>query len=48
MKWHSLQKDGTINHYDIQFGNRLVRNIPAYLIESIHEQKHEHEEKLEK
>ena len=40
--WHSLMSDGTITQYDIKFGEKLVRNIPASLVESIEETQHEH------
>jgi len=42
---HSLKKDGTITHYDIKFGNKLIKNIPAKLVESVKEQNHAHETK---
>ena len=42
---HSLKKDGTISHYDIKFGNKLIKNIPAKLVESVKEQNHAHETK---
>ena len=46
--WHSLRRDGTINFYDVQFGNKLLKNIPARDVISIRETVHEHEEKSER
>ena len=43
--WHSLKSDGTISRYDIRFGDRVLRRIPARLVESINEVTHEHEER---
>ena len=43
--WHSLKKDGTITQYDIRFGKKVLRGIPAGLVESIKETVHEHEER---
>ena len=43
--WHSLKKNGTITQYDIKFGRRVLKRIPARLVKSIKEQKHEHEER---
>ena len=43
--WHSLKRDGTITRYDIKFGGQTLKNVPAALVESIKEQKHEHEER---
>ncbi len=46
--WHSLRRDGSINFYDVQFGNKLLKNIPARDVISIREAVHEHEEKSER
>ncbi len=43
--WHSLKRDGTIDQYDIRFGKKVLRGIPASLVESITEKVHEHEER---
>ena len=43
--WHSLKNDGTVARYDIRFGNKVIRSVPARLVESIKEQQHEHEER---
>tara|TARA_B100001123_G_scaffold451206_1_gene628472 strand:- start:9856 stop:10005 length:150 start_codon:yes stop_codon:yes gene_type:complete len=43
--WHSLKKDGSITKYDIRFGGKILRGIPAALVESIKEVQHEHEER---
>ena len=42
---HDLSKSGFITYYDIRFGKKVVRNIPAELVESIEEHTHEHEER---
>jgi hypothetical protein len=42
--YHSLQQDGTITHYDINFNGQVLKNVAAKLVESIKEQTHEHEE----
>jgi len=41
--WHSLEKDGTITHYDIRFGRKTVSNVPADLVEAKKVQEHKHE-----
>jgi hypothetical protein len=46
--WHSLQKGGAINRYDIKFQKKVLRNIPAKLVKAIREQKHEHAERPER
>ena len=43
MTWHSLQKDGTVTHYDIRFGRKTVSNVPASLVEAKKVQEHKHE-----
>ena len=42
---HDLKKDGTITYYNLKFGNRIINNVPARLVESVNEIRHEHEEK---
>jgi len=41
--WHSLESDGTINHYDIKFGKKILKNVPSALVEAVHGRQHEHE-----
>ena len=43
MIWHSLMRDGKVTQYDIRFGNKVIRGIPAALVEAekVHEHKHE-------
>ena len=49
VKHHTLYKDGSITHYDVQFEDRLIKSIPANLLEATEMQKHKHAiEKLEK
>ena len=49
VKHHTLYEDGSITHYDVQFGKRLVKQIPAHLLEATEMQKHKHAiDKLEK
>ena len=49
VKHHTLFEDGSVTHYDVQFGNKLIKQIPAYLLEATKMQKHKHAiEKLEK
>ncbi len=43
--WHSLERDGTINRYDIKFGKKILKNVPSALVESVKEHTHEHEER---
>ena len=46
---HTLLEDGSITHYDVKFGNRTIKNIPANMLEATKIQKHKHAiEKLEK
>ena len=40
--WHSLDGNGAISHYDIAFGKKTLKNIPAPLVEAVKEAKHEH------
>jgi hypothetical protein len=40
--WHSLDRNGAIGHYDIAFGQKTLKNVPANLVESVKEATHEH------
>ena len=46
--WHSLTHDGTISQYDIRFGRKVIRGIPAALVEAEKVQEHKHEAHEEK
>jgi hypothetical protein len=49
VKHHTLLEDGSITHYDVQFGKKLVKNIPSNMLEVTKIQKHKHAiEKLKK
>ena len=39
---HTLYEDGSITHYDVKFGNRTIKNIPATRLESVNMQEHSH------
>ena len=41
--YHDLKSSGKINYYNIKVENRIFTHIPSRLIESIKENKHEHE-----
>ena len=43
VKHHTLFEDGTITEYDVQFGNKLVRSIPASKLNPVKIQEHSHE-----
>jgi hypothetical protein len=43
VKHHTLFEDGSITTYDVQFGNRLVKSIPANKLTVVKEQSHSHE-----
>tara|TARA_Y100001938_G_scaffold147252_1_gene228051 strand:+ start:606 stop:944 length:339 start_codon:yes stop_codon:yes gene_type:complete len=43
VKHHTLFEDGSITNYDVQFGNRLVKSIPADKLVVVKEQSHSHE-----
>ena len=43
VKHHTLFEDGSITTYDIQFGNRLVKSIPANKLNAVKIQEHKHE-----
>ena len=46
---HTLLEDGSITHYNVKFGNRTIKNIPANMLEASKIQKHKHAiKKLEK
>ena len=40
---HTLFEDGTITQYDVKFGNKLVKSIPANMLEVKKQQEHSHE-----
>ena len=42
---HDLERDGTINYYDIKIGNDLFTKVPARMVEAVMTEVHEHEEK---
>ena len=37
---HTLFEDGTITKYDVQFENKIIKNIPADMLEVIEMQEH--------
>lgn len=41
--WHTLDESGNISHYDVQFGEKVVKNIPASKLIVISEKNHMHE-----
>ena len=43
VKHHTLFEDGTITKYDVQFENKLVKSIPADMLEVVKMQEHSHE-----
>ena len=43
VKHHTLFEDGSITNYDVQFGNKLVKSIPADKLIVVKEQSHSHE-----
>ena len=43
VKHHTLFEDGTITKYDVKFGNKLVKSIPANMLEVKKQQEHKHE-----
>ena len=46
---HTLLEDGSITHYNVKFGNKIIKNIPTNLLEVTNMQKHKHAiDKLEK
>ena len=46
--WHSLMRNGKVTQYDIRFGRKVIRNIPAALVEADKVQEHKHEGREEK
>ena len=40
---HTLLEDGSITHYDVKFGNKIIKNIPADKLSIVKEQSHKHE-----
>ena len=40
---HKLLEDGTIPSYDVKFGKRTIKNIPADKLTVVKEQSHSHE-----
>ena len=40
---HTLFEDGTITKYDVKFGNKTIKNIPANMLEVTEMQEHSHE-----
>ena len=46
---HTLLEDGSITHYNVKFGNKIIKNIPTNMLEVTNMQKHKHAiDKLEK
>ena len=43
VKHHTLFEDGTITKYDVKFGNKLVKSIPANMLEVKKQQEQKHE-----
>ena len=41
--WHTLNESGNISHYDVKFGKKVVKNIPAQKLIVISESNHMHE-----
>tara|TARA_Y100001938_G_scaffold134073_1_gene194150 strand:- start:1024 stop:1458 length:435 start_codon:yes stop_codon:yes gene_type:complete len=39
---HTLYEDGSITNYDVKFGNKTIKNIPATRLESVQMQEHSH------
>ena len=42
VKHHTLFEDGSITNYDVQFGNKLIKSIPADKLVAVKEQSHGH------
>jgi hypothetical protein len=40
--WHSLDKNGRINEYDMQFGDTIVKGLLPENVEPVVVQEHEH------
>jgi len=41
--WHSLDESGKVSHYDVQFGSKLIKNVPAQRLIVVSEANHMHE-----
>ena len=39
---HKLMEDGTIPSYDVKFGDKTIKNIPADKLNVVKEQSHSH------
>jgi hypothetical protein len=46
--WHSLNESGHVSHYDVQFGEKLIKNIPANKLIVVSESNHMHETRPKK
>jgi hypothetical protein len=46
--WHALDESGRISHYDVKFGNKLIKNIPASRLIVVTESNHTHETRSRK
>ena len=40
---HTLYEDGSITHYDVRFGNHIVKHIPADKLNVLTQESHKHE-----
>ena len=40
---HTLLEDGSITHYDVKFGEKIIKNIPSDKLIVVKEQSHKHE-----
>ena len=40
---HTLLEDGSITHYDVKFGEKIIKNIPSDKLIVVKEQSHSHE-----
>lgn len=46
--WHSLNESGHVSHYDVQFGEKLIKNIPINRLVVVSESNHMHETRPER
>tara|TARA_A100001391_G_scaffold60442_1_gene37663 strand:- start:251 stop:427 length:177 start_codon:yes stop_codon:yes gene_type:complete len=46
--WHSLDKNGNIEVYDVLWSNGVETDIPAHMLEGVKQQEHHHNEQSEK
>tara|TARA_R110000824_G_scaffold60853_22_gene162502 strand:+ start:1910 stop:2068 length:159 start_codon:yes stop_codon:yes gene_type:complete len=46
--WHALKRDGTVTQYDIKFGKKTLKGIPAALVEATNVKEHKHEGREER